>query len=66
MTRRPSRHLLPCLLAWLLCAALYVWTAEGVAVEHSNRDNVWHHYESLVDGFLAGHSHIARLPMPEL
>ena len=66
MTRRLSRHGLSCLLAWLLCASLYFWTAQGVSSEYGDRNNAWHHYEYLVEGFLSGHLYVSRLPAPEL
>ena len=66
MTRRLSRHGLSCLLAWLLCASLYFWTAHGVSREYSDRNNAWHHYEYLVEGFLSGHLYVSRLPAPEI
>jgi hypothetical protein len=66
MIPRPSRHGLACASAWLLCAALYFWTAEGVSIRHHDRQNAWHHYEYLVDGFLSGHTYLARSPAPEL
>ena len=66
MTRRLSRHGFFGLLAWALCASLYLWTAEGISIKSGDRGNVWHHYEYLVDGFLNGHLHLSRLPAPEL
>ncbi len=66
MKRRISRHGLSCLLAWLLCSGLYLWIAHGVAQLAGDRNNAWHHYESLVEGFLAGHTHVSRAPAPEL
>jgi hypothetical protein len=66
MTSRLSRHALSCALAWLLCSALYLWTAEGVSSKYADRNNAWHHYEYLVDGFLAGHTYLSRAPAPEL
>ncbi len=66
MMRRLSRHGFFGLLAWVLCASLYLWTAEGISIKSGDRGNVWHHYEYLVDGFLNGHLHLSRLPAPEL
>lgn len=66
MTSRLSRHGLFCFLAWLLCAGLYVTTAEGVSIRYHDRENAWHHYEYLVDGFLGAHLYLSRTPSPEL
>ena len=66
MTSRLSRHGIFCALAWVLCASLYLWTAEGVSIKYGDRENAWHHYEYLVDGFLSGHLYLSREPAPEL
>lgn len=66
MIHRFSRHGIACASAWLLCATLYFGTAQGVAVKYGDRENVWHHYEYLVDGFLSGHTHLTRAPSPQL
>lgn len=66
MTSRPSRHAFAALLAWAICGSLYLWTAEGVSIKYADRNNAWHHYEYLVDGFFAGHTYLARAPAPEL
>ncbi|HWA09843.1 MAG TPA: hypothetical protein VG838_10365 [Opitutaceae bacterium] len=59
-------HGLAGLLAWILCSALYLWTANGVADRDADRDNVWHHYQYMVDGFLSGHLYLSREPAKEL
>lgn len=61
-----GRHHLWCLLGWLLCSALYLGTANGVAVNDGDRNNAWHHYQYLVDGFLGGHTYLSREPAKEL
>jgi hypothetical protein len=33
MTHRFNRHRLACFSAWLLCSALYFWTAESISEE---------------------------------
>ena len=66
MKRRLSRHSLACFLAWLICGGLYFGTANGVAVRSWDRQNAWHHYEYLTEGFLRGHTHLSRLPATEL
>jgi hypothetical protein len=50
----------------LLCAAAAFWIVSGVAPWSGDRSNVWHHYEYLADGFLAGHTHLSVDPDPEL
>ena len=62
----PGRHGLSCLLGWMLCSALYLWTADGVAVRDWDRANAWHHYQYLVDGFLSGHTYLSVTPAKEL
>jgi hypothetical protein len=54
------------LIALLLCAAASFWVAEGVAPWDADRTNVWHHYEYLADGFLAGHTYLSLEPAPGL
>lgn len=66
MTRRFNRHRTACFLGWLLCSALYFGTANGVSVRYHDRLNSWHHYEYLVDGFLAGQTHLSRAPDPAM
>ncbi len=66
MTRRLSRHGFFGVLAWAVCSALYLWTAEGVSIKYGDRENAWHHYEYLVDGLLSGHLYLSRAPAPEL
>jgi hypothetical protein len=66
MMRRFSRHGFFGALAWALCSALYLWTAEGVSIKYGDRENAWHHYEYLVDGFLSGHLYLSREPAPAL
>jgi hypothetical protein len=66
MTHRFSRHRLSCFLAWLLCSALYFWTAESISEKSKEETDPWHHYAHLVDGYLAGHTHLSRAPAPEL
>jgi hypothetical protein len=53
-------------LSLLLCAAASFWIADGVAPWSADRSNVWHHYEYLAEGFLAGHTHLSVDPAPEL
>jgi hypothetical protein len=62
----PSRHGLAAWLAWAVCSALYLWTANGVVVRDDDRTNAWHHYEYLVDGFLSGHLYLSPGPAKEL
>ena len=64
--RRIDRPLLFGLLAWTICGALYFWTASGVSIAYGDRQNAWHHYDYLVEGFLAGHLHVSIEPPPEL
>lgn len=65
--RQPSaRHGLFCLLGWALCSALYLWTANGVVIRDDDRNNAWHHYLYLVDGFLSGHTYLSLAPAKEL
>ncbi|MCX6934392.1 MAG: hypothetical protein NTZ29_17185, partial [Verrucomicrobia bacterium] len=66
MTHRFNRHSLSCFLAWLLCSALYFWTAESISEKAKEETDPWHHYAHLVDGYLAGHTHLSRAPAPEL
>jgi len=63
---RPSSHATAAFLAWFACSALYLWTANGVAIRDDDRTNAWHHYEYLVDGFLQGHLHLSIEPSKEL
>ena len=66
----PHRDALPGRIAlWFalaLCAAASFWIADGVAPWSSSRPNVWHHYEYLAEGFLAGHTYLSVEPAPEL
>jgi hypothetical protein len=62
--RRQDRHAVAALLAWLICSALYLWTANGVVIDDGT--DYWHHYEYLVDGFLSGHLHLSVEPPKEL
>lgn len=48
------------------CTALLFWIANGAAIFEGDRGDAWHHYEYLVDGFLAGHTSLSVLPAPEL
>lgn len=64
--RRPDRHRFSCALAWMLCSALYLWTASGVTSNDHSQDNLQHHYDYLVDGFLSGQLHLSVSPSKEL
>ncbi|MBC7369362.1 MAG: hypothetical protein H7343_21550 [Undibacterium sp.] len=66
MIHRLSRHGIACAFAWLACTGFCFWTAKGVSVRYHDRENAWHHYEYLVEGFLAGHTHLSRAPAPAL
>src|SRR5580698_3740741 len=48
------------------CAALLFWIANGSAPLVGERGEAWHHYEYLVDGFLAGHTSLSVKPDPAL
>jgi hypothetical protein len=48
--------------AWLFCSLAYFYTANGVAIRDGDRENAWHHYEYLVDGFLSGHLYLSKPP----
>jgi hypothetical protein len=64
--RQPDSHAVAALCAWLICSALYLWTANGIVIQEKDRLNAWHHYEYLVDGLLAGHLYLSPGPSKEL
>ncbi|HWA09842.1 MAG TPA: hypothetical protein VG838_10360 [Opitutaceae bacterium] len=64
--RPHGRHGTCGLVGWALCSALFLWIANGVAVRDWDRNNAWHHYQYLVDGFLEGHTHLSIAPAKEL
>jgi hypothetical protein len=57
---------LPYWLSFLACVAAAFWVANGVAPWDGDRGNVWHHYEYLAEGFLAGHTSLSVEPAPAL
>lgn len=52
--------------AFAACAAAVFWVANAVAPWAADRNNMWHHYEYLTEGFLAGHTYLPVEPAPEL
>jgi len=52
--------------AFAACAAAVFWLANAVAPWAADRNNMWHHYEYLTEGFLAGHTYLPVEPAPEL
>jgi hypothetical protein len=64
--RPPSRGLGPLWAALALGAALLFWIANGASMFEGDRSDAWHHYQYLVDGFLAGHASLSVQPAPEL
>lgn len=46
-------------LSFAACIAAVFWVANGVGRWDGNRTNVWHHYEYLTEGFLAGHTSLS-------
>jgi hypothetical protein len=54
------------LLSLLLCGAGSFWIVNGVARWSADPSNVWHHYEYMAEGFLAGHTYLSAEPSPEL
>ncbi len=49
-----------------LCSAAAFWVADGVAPWGGERLGLWHHYEYMAEGFLAGHTYLSLEPAPEL
>jgi hypothetical protein len=47
-------------------ACLLFWIANGAAVFDGEKNDAWHHYEYLVDGFLSGQTSLSVEPAPEL
>jgi hypothetical protein len=54
------------LFSLLVCAAAAFWVADGVAPWDADQSNVWHHYEYMAEGFVAGHTYLSLAPAPEL
>lgn len=57
---------LPVALSLLACSFAAFWVADGVAPWNAEQSNVWHHYEYMTEGFLAGHLYLSVEPPPEL
>jgi len=56
----------PLLAALAACAAAAFWTSESGAIWDGETKSAWHHYEYLAEGFMGGHTYLARAPDPEL
>lgn len=63
---RWGKHARYALLAWSVCASLYLFTANGIQGNDDDDAHAWRHYEYLVDGFLSGHLYLSRAPAPEM
>jgi hypothetical protein len=48
------------------CVAAVFWLSNAVAPWDGDRNNMWHHYEYLAEGFLRGHTYLPVEPAPEL
>ncbi len=66
MNPRFRRHSFAALLAWLLCSALYLWTARAGSGSKPDWPPIWMHYTYLINGFLNGHTSLSLAPAPEL
>jgi hypothetical protein len=62
----PARERAIAAAAIAVCVALLLWVVSGVSQMESRPGYAGHYYESLVDGFLHGHTYLDVAPSPEL